>query len=59
MKGGAGDCPYTYMQDLVAGRYRLPWEDEIVHVDGASCGFPPPQRQYAPAPAPDIVRKTA
>ena len=28
--GGAGDCPYTYMRDLVAGRYRLPWEDEVV-----------------------------
>src|ERR1700709_438761 len=22
--GGAQDCPYTYMQDLVAGEYRLP-----------------------------------
>jgi formamidase len=27
VKGGAQDCPYTYMHDLVAGRYRLPWED--------------------------------
>ncbi len=26
VKGGARDCPYTYMQDLVAGRYQLPWE---------------------------------
>ena len=25
--GGCQDCPYTYMQDLVAGRYRLPRED--------------------------------
>ena len=23
------DCPYTFMHDLVAGRYRLPWEDEV------------------------------
>ena len=23
--GGAQDCPYTYMQDLVAGRYPCPW----------------------------------
>jgi formamidase len=59
VKGGAGDCPYTFMQDLVAGRYRLPWEAEVVHVDGSSCGFPPPERSYTPAPAPDIVRKTA
>ena len=34
--GGAQDCPYSYMQDLVAGRYRLPWEDEVVHTDGTS-----------------------
>jgi formamidase len=45
-RGGAQDCPYTYMQDLVAGRYRLPWEDEVVHVDGTSCGFPAPTRRY-------------
>ena len=42
--GGATDCPYTYMQDLVAGRYRLPWEDEVQITDGTSCGFPPPER---------------
>jgi formamidase len=58
-EGWAGDCPYTYMHDLVAGRYRLPWEDEVVHVDGASCGFPPPERRYAPAPSADIAKKTA
>jgi hypothetical protein len=29
VKGGAQDCPYTYMTDLAAGRYRLPWEDEV------------------------------
>jgi formamidase len=44
--GGAKDCPYTYMQDLAAGRYRLPWEDEVRHVDGTSCGFPKPTRRY-------------
>ena len=44
--GGAGDCPYTYMHDLVAGKYRLPWENEVVHTDGTSCGFPPPKRMY-------------
>ena len=44
--GGAQDCPYTYMQDLVAGRYRLPWEDEVVHTDGTSCGFAKPTRRY-------------
>jgi formamidase len=44
--GGARDCPYTYMQDLVAGRYRLPWEAEVLHTDGTSCGFPMPTRLY-------------
>jgi formamidase len=44
--GGAQDCPYTYMQDLVAGRYRLPWEAEVVHTDGTSCGFAKPGRRY-------------
>ena len=44
--GGAQDCPYTFMQDLVAGRYRLPWEDQIKETDGASCGFPRPTRRY-------------
>ncbi len=46
VKGGAGDCSYTYMHDLVAGKYRLPWEDDVVHTDGTSCGFPVPERAY-------------
>ncbi len=49
VQGGAQDCPYTYMHDLVAGTHRLPWEDEVVHVDGTSCGFAPPTAVYAPA----------
>ncbi|WP_274649579.1 formamidase [Paenibacillus humicola] len=48
VEGGAGDCPYTYMQDLVKGQYRLPWEEEVVHKDGTSCGFPKPHRKYGP-----------
>jgi formamidase len=47
VKGGAQDCPYTYMQDMVAGRYRLPWEDAVAITDGTSCGFPAPTRTYA------------
>jgi formamidase len=46
VKGGAQDCPYTYMHDLIAGRYRLPWEDKVEYVDGTSCGFPAPTRVY-------------
>ena len=44
--GGAQDCPYSYMHDLVAGRYRLPWESEVKHTDGTSCGFSKPTRRY-------------
>jgi formamidase len=50
VKGGAADCPYTFMQDLVAGRYRLPWEAEVVHTDGTSCGFPAPTRHHRARP---------
>ena len=50
VKGGARDCPYTFMQDLVAGSYRLPWEDEVKVTDGTSCGFPAPTRRYQPHP---------
>lgn len=45
--GGARDCPYTYMHDLVAGKYRLPWEDEVQVVDGT--GF------ESPAPGPGLA----
>jgi formamidase len=30
------------MADLAAGRYRLPWEDDIAITDGTGFGFPPP-----------------
>ena len=56
--GGAGDCPYTFMHDLVAGRYRLPWEDQVQVVDGTPCGFAAPTRKYAPAPL-AAVKRTA
>jgi formamidase len=45
VEGGARDCPYTYMHDMVNGRYRLPWEDDVLVTDGTSCGFPPPSRR--------------
>jgi formamidase len=34
------------MKDLVAGTYKLPWEDSVVHKDGAACGFGPPTMEY-------------
>src|SRR5471030_1064138 len=49
VKGGAMDCPYTFMQDMVAGTFRLPWEDQVEVTDGTSCGFPAPTRMFGPA----------
>ena len=49
VKGGAQDCPYTFMQDMVAGRYQLPWDASIQVRDGTPCGFAPPTRPYVGA----------
>jgi formamidase len=64
VKGGAQDCPYTYMQDMAAGRYQLPWKVEVT--DGTSCGFAVPTRSYGGpeanpvmAPAPAALKKVA
>ncbi len=46
VKGGAMDCPYTFMQDMVAGTFRLLWEDQVKITDGTSCGFPAPTRAF-------------
>lgn len=46
VKGGAQDCPYTYMKDLATGRYRLLWEADVQVTDGTSFGFPTPERYY-------------
>ena len=46
VKGGATDCPYSYMRDMVAGKYALPWEDQVLVTDGTPCGFEPPTRLY-------------
>ncbi|MEA2918857.1 MAG: formamidase [Bradyrhizobium sp.] len=51
VKGGAMDCPYTFMQDMVAGTFRLPWEDQVKVTDGTSCGFPVPTRIFGPKTA--------
>ena len=58
VKGGAQDCPYTYMTDLVAGQYRLPWEAEVTHTDGTSCGFAEPEREYVGAESSVITVST-
>ena len=47
VKGGAQDCPYTFMHDMVKGTYKLPWDTTIQVRDGTPCGFAPPTRRYA------------
>jgi formamidase len=44
--GGAQDCPYTFMHDLVHGRYRLPWEASVKVTDGTPSGLAKPVRRY-------------
>jgi formamidase len=34
------------MHDMVAGRYRLPWDATIQVRDGTPCGFAAPVRDY-------------
>jgi formamidase len=34
------------MHDLIAGKYQLPWENEVKVTDGTSCGFDKPSRRY-------------
>jgi formamidase len=46
VKGGAQDCPYTFMTDMVNGHYKLPWDASIQAKDGSSCGFAAPTRSY-------------
>jgi formamidase len=31
---------------MVAGTFRLPWEDQVKVTDGTSCGFPAPTRIF-------------
>ena len=57
VKGGAQDCPYTYMHDMVDGTYRLPWKVEVT--DGTSCGFEAPERSYRGAESHPLVPDSA
>jgi len=57
VKGGAQDCPYTYMHDMAAGLYRLPWKAEVT--DGTSCGFDAPTRNYIGPEAHPLVPGSA
>ncbi|KAK3633469.1 hypothetical protein LTR22_020089, partial [Elasticomyces elasticus] len=44
--GGAQDFPYTYMQDLVDGKYKQSGEEDVKVVHGTSCGIAAPTAKY-------------
>ncbi|KAI5370994.1 Putative carbon-nitrogen hydrolase [Septoria linicola] len=46
VEGGARDCPYTYMQDLVKGEYRQVGEEDVKVVDGTGGGIARPTKKY-------------
>jgi formamidase len=46
VKGGAGDCPYTYMRDLLKGKYKQAKDEEVVVRDGTSCSYGKPGLEY-------------
>jgi formamidase len=39
------------MHDLVAGKYRLPWEDSVQVTDGTGSGIAAPTRVYGASTA--------
>lgn len=44
VKGGEKDCGLTYIKDLAAGKYKLPWEDKIEIKDGSIYGYKVPTK---------------
>ncbi|KAI1842103.1 hypothetical protein JX265_013631 [Neoarthrinium moseri] len=49
VQGGASDCPYTYMQDLVKGQWKTAEDDEVTVKDGTSIGYAPPTHKFGEA----------
>lgn len=46
VKGGASDCPYTYMRDLVEGTWKIKEDEEVAVRDGTVCGFDKPDKTF-------------
>lgn len=46
VKEGAQDCPYTYMRDLVHGKWKTKEDDEVIVRDGTTCGFVKPENEF-------------
>lgn len=40
LPGGEKDAGLTYIKDLAAGKYKLPWEDDMLIKDGSIYGYP-------------------
>ena len=59
VKGGAQDCPYTYMHDMVAGRYELPWEASVQVTDGTPLRLRGARRAATAAPSPTAEPRRA
>ena len=51
--GGTGDCPYTYMRDLMQGKYKQAEDEEVDFRDGTCLGYRKPEAKYI-----DEMRKT-
>src|SRR5260370_5311829 len=47
VRGGARDCPYTYMKDMAAARYRPPWAARALATACTPCRSAPPTRASA------------
>ncbi|KAK9428201.1 carbon-nitrogen hydrolase [Lipomyces doorenjongii] len=46
VKGGAGDCPYKYMRDLMRGKYKQAEDEEVAVRDGTPCAFEKATAEY-------------
>jgi formamidase len=44
--GGAGDCPYKYMRDLMQGKYMQADDESVIVRDGTPCGFGKAEVKY-------------
>lgn len=46
VEGGAGDCPYGFMRDLVNGVYKPHGEERVKVKDGSACGIEKPTAKH-------------
>jgi formamidase len=51
--GGDPDPTLTYIKDLAAGKYKLPWEDDMLIKDGTIYGYPTTGGRFGLEPGDD------